>query len=149
MHFEGQDNVIALISLAGAAYLLHLGISSLRTDHIDLAVSNGEKNSFKKGIVANLLSPHPYLFWITIGGSLFFRALDVDILAVVLFLASFYFMLVGAKITIALFVGKFRAFLKNNYYLYTIRFLGVVYLVFALLFIEQGLSLLGFGVAAA
>lgn len=146
LNFENQNSAIAFISLIGALYLIHLGISSIKTKNIDLAKSNGKKDSLKKGILANFLSPHPYLFWIAIGGPIFFKALEVDILAVIFFVIGFYILLVGSKITIALVVGKFSFILKNNYYLYTIRSLGVVYLIFAVFFIEQGLSLLGLNI---
>lgn len=143
LHFENQNSVIALISLSGAVYLIHLGISSFKVKSIDMDVSNEKKDSLKKGILANFLSPHPYLFWITIGAPILFKTLAIDILATILFVVGFYTLLVGSKITIAFIVGRYSSFLKNNYYLYTIRSLGVVYLIFALFFIEEGLGLLG------
>ena len=143
LRFESQNSVIALISLSGAVYLIHLGISSFKVKNINMDTSNVKKDSLKKGVIANFLSPHPYLFWITIGGPILFNALATDILAPILFIVGFYILLVGSKILIAFFVGRYRSFLKNNYYLYTIRSLGVVYLIFALFFIEEGLGLLG------
>ncbi len=142
-HFGNQDFVIAIISLSGAVYLIYLGISSFRSENNDLDIAIQKRDSLKKGILVNFLSPHPYLFWITIGGPILFKALDVDMLASVLFVFGFYALLVGSKILIALVVGKSGHFLKSNYYLCTIRLLGVVYLVFAFFFIEQGLDLLG------
>ena len=143
MYFQSQNLAIALISLLGAMYLIHLGIDSLRTKNINLDVGNTKKESLKKGIIANFLSPHPDLFWIAIGAPILFNALEVNVLASILFVAGFYLLLIGSKITLAFVVGRYRSFLKNNYYLYTIRAMGVVYIVFALFFIEQGLELLG------
>ncbi|KXS46910.1 hypothetical protein [Methanohalophilus euhalobius] len=60
-----------------------------------------------------------------------------------MFIIGFYALLVGSKVMIALFVGKSRDFLKSKYYLHLFRSLGVLYLLFALFFIEQGLELLG------
>ncbi|WP_342305293.1 LysE family translocator [Methanolobus sp. ZRKC5] len=142
-HFGNQDFVIAIISLSGAVYLIYLGISSFKSESNDFDIASQKRNSLKKGILVNFLSPHPYLFWITIGGPILFKALDVDIWATVLFVFGFYALLVGSKILLALVVGKSGHFLKSNYYLYTIRALGVVYLVFAFFFIKQGLDLLG------
>ncbi|WP_406661701.1 LysE family transporter [Methanolobus sp. ZRKC3] len=147
LRFESQNSVIAFISLSGAVYLIHLGISSFKTKNIDVDISNEKKDSLKKGILANLLSPHPYLFWIAIGAPILFKTLAIDILATILFVVGFYTLLVGSKIAIAFIVGRYRSFLKNNYYLYTIRSLGVVYLIFALFFIEEGLGLLGLHIA--
>ncbi|WP_234970378.1 LysE family translocator [Methanohalophilus halophilus] len=143
MHFQQQNSVIALISLAGALYLMHLGIASLKTKNISINVSNLKKESLKKGVLANFLNPHPYLFWIAIGGPILFRAAEVDRLAQIMFVIGFYALLVGSKMVIALFVGKSRDFLKSKYYLHLFRSLGVLYLIFALFFIQQGLELLG------
>lgn len=143
LYLEKQNSVIALISLSGALYLIHLGIASLKTKNIDYDISGQKKKSLRKGILANFLSPHPYLFWITIGGPILFNTLKVNVLTAVLFVAGFYSFLVGSKIMIAFFTGRYRSFLKNKYYLYTIRGLGIAYFVFALFFIQQGLKLLG------
>jgi threonine/homoserine/homoserine lactone efflux protein len=40
--------VIAFISLAGALYLMHLGITSLRTKNINIEITNQKKESQKK-----------------------------------------------------------------------------------------------------
>nr|WP_292344034.1 MULTISPECIES: hypothetical protein [Methanohalophilus] len=94
-------------------------------------------------MLANFLNPHPYLLWIAIGGPILFRTAEVDRLARIMFIIGFYALLVGSKVMIALFVGKSRDFLKSKYYLHLFRSLGVLYLLFALFFIEQGLELLG------
>ncbi len=142
LRFESHDLVIALISFSGAFYLMYLGASSLKTSYIDIDITKERENSFKRGILANFLSPHPYLFWITIGGPILFQALDVDIWSTVLFVAGFYSLLVGSKIMIAIVVGRSRSFLKSNHYLNTIRALGLIYLAFAFFFIKQGVELL-------
>ncbi|WP_230375726.1 LysE family translocator [Methanolobus vulcani] len=142
LEFENYDSVIAMISIGGAFYLIYLGISSLKTKNINLELETKKTDSLKKGIIANFLSPHPYLFWIAIGGPIIFKAQDTSIFSAMLFVAGFYGLLVGSKIIIAMLVGRSRTFLKNNYYLYTIRSLGLVYMVFAFYFLKQGLELL-------
>ncbi|SDF95279.1 Threonine/homoserine/homoserine lactone efflux protein [Methanolobus vulcani] len=142
LKFDKYDPVIAMISLVGSFYLIYLGISSLRTKNIDLELKTKKTNSLKKGIIVNFLSPHPYLFWITIGGPILFNALDLGISSSILFVAGFYALLVGSKIIIAILVGRSREFLKSNYYLYTIRSLGLVYMVFAFYFLKQAFELL-------
>jgi threonine/homoserine/homoserine lactone efflux protein len=131
-----------MISLAGSFYLIYLGVSSIKTKSVDIELETKKNTSLRKGIIANFLSPHPYLFWIAIGGPILFNALDVGVSSSVLFVAGFYALLVGSKIIIAMLVGRSRTFLKSNYYLYTIRSLGIVYMVFAFYFLKQGLELL-------
>ena len=144
LKFENYDQVIAMISLAGSIYLVYLGISSIRTKSIELNIEAGKSDSLKKGIIVNFFSPHPYLFWIAIGGPILFNALDVSIFSSVLFVAGFYALLVGSKMLIAMLVGRSRTFIRSNSYLYTIRSLGIVYLFFAFYFLRQGIELLGF-----
>jgi threonine/homoserine/homoserine lactone efflux protein len=115
LKFEKQNSFIALISLSGALYLIHLGIASLRTKNINHDANGKKKDSLTKGVLANLLSPHPYLFWITIGGPILFKTLKVNVLATVLFVFGFYAFLVGSKIMIAFVVGSYRSFLKIGF----------------------------------
>jgi threonine/homoserine/homoserine lactone efflux protein len=142
LKFETYDSVIAMISMGGSFYLIYLGISSLKTKNINVEIETKNTDSLKKGIIANFLSPHPYLFWVAIGGPILFKAYDTSIFSAMLFVAGFYGLLVGSKILIAMLVGRSRTFLKSKYYLYTIRSLGLVYMVFAFYFLKQGLELL-------
>ncbi len=142
INLESHSMSIAIISFAGALYLLYLGVESILTGNLDIEIDTKKSGSLKKGIIVNFLSPHPYLFWITIGGPILFRALEIDIASSILFIAGFYSLLVGSKIVIAIFVGRFRSFLKSNYYLYTIRALGMVYIIFAVFFLRQGFKML-------
>lgn len=44
---------------------------------------------------------------------------------------------------IALIVDKYKSFLKSKAYVYVVRTLGLILLVFSALFIKDGLNLLG------
>jgi len=57
---------------------------------------------------------------------------------------SFYALLVGSKIVIALLVGKSRSFLTGNVYIYTMRFLGMALCVLAVILFCDGFRLLKF-----
>ncbi|MDG6243743.1 MAG: LysE family translocator [Methanolobus sp.] len=140
VHFESQGFALAIISLAGAAYLIHLAIGSfrIRVDAINLC--REDRNSLKKGVMVNFLSPHPYLFWIAIGTPILFRAMEKDMVEAALFIVGFYSLLVGSKVLVAIIVGRSRSFLSSDYYLCTIRIMGLVYIVFALFFIAEGMK---------
>ena len=99
--------------------------------------------SFKKGLLANFLNPNPYLFWITIGAPTIVRALDINVVSAALFIVFMYLCLVGSKILVALVVGKSKRFLKSKNYIYTIRILGVILILFAFIFVKQGFESLG------
>jgi uncharacterized membrane protein YdcZ (DUF606 family) len=60
-----------------------------------------------------------------------------------LFIGSFYVLLVGSKIFVALLVDKSRSFLRGPVYIATIKALGFILLLLAALFIKDGLKLFG------
>jgi len=135
--------ILGIISLSGAAFIGYLAFESLTIKGIELNLGRVKAESLKRGILTNLLSPHPYLFWITIGAPFILKAYSTNVLAAVFFLLGFYLFLVGSKIVIALIVDKYKSFLKSNTYVYLVRIFGLILLVFAALFIKDGLTLLG------
>ena len=88
-----------------------------------------------KGVIANFLSPHPYLFWILIGGPLILKASKINTITPVLFVAVFYLMLVGSKILLALLTHRLKNILHSKTFIYLIRFLGIVLILFSVLLI--------------
>ena len=139
-HFHG---ILGLISIAGGFFILSIGYVSLRTAGFDLQLRDTEAKSLRKGILTNILSPHPYLFWIGVGGPTMTRALDTGLLAPAAFIAGFYACLVGSKIVLAVLVGKSRSFFRGRTYVWTMRLLGGALVALALLLFHDGLELIG------
>ncbi len=101
-----------------------------------------EPKSLKKGVTVNFLNLSPYLFWITVGGPLLIKAYYADVLSPLVFIISFYTLLIGSKIVLAYATGKSREFLTGKTYFYIMRIIGVVLIIFALYFLNQGVNLL-------
>lgn len=140
-----QNLVIGTISLLGASYLMYLGIENLRTRDPESGkyeVRQGEKGALRRGVITNLLSPHPYLFWLSIGGPIILRSLSVSVSVAALFAGGLCSSLVGSKIGVALIVGKSRSLIGAKYYSTIVRGLGIVLVLFALVFMKDGLELL-------
>ncbi len=137
------DLVVGIITLFGAVYLIYLGVENLRVKINKFEVKLEKKGALKRGIIANFLSPHPYLFWLFIGGPMILKSLNVHVFATILFILGFYSLLVGSKIGITLILDKFKSFTKNKYYIYIIRALGITLILFALIFLKQGIKLVG------
>jgi threonine/homoserine/homoserine lactone efflux protein len=135
--------VLGVISLSGGVYIIIMGFESLRTKGRVIGLQEVEQKSLLKGIVVNFLSPHPYLFWLSVGAPIMAKAININIIALIAFLVSFYFFLVGSKILLAILVGKSKSFLSGPVYIYTMRFLGVVLIALALVLFRDGLKLLG------
>ncbi len=141
---RGQGMVLGLISLAGSAVLLRLGLDSLRARRLRPDAVGVEPRSLLQGVLVNGLSPHPYLFWLTVGMPLVYQDWARDPLMAVSFLTAFYFCLVGSKLVVVLLCHNSRRLLTGAAYVWTMRLLGVLLLVFAGLLVRDGLKLLHF-----
>ena len=135
--------LLGVISLLGGSFLIYLGYESLSFKGVDLDVEQMKPQSIKKGVMVNFLNPSPYMFWFTIGAPLLLKALDVSAVSGAIFILGFYLFLVGSKVLIAVVVGKSRFFLKSKNYIYTIRFLGIILLGFAIFFLRDSLRFFG------
>lgn len=131
--------IIGGIYLLGGGFLAYLAYESLCFKGADLEIGKVKPQSFKKGIIANFLNPSPYLFWISIGAPTVLKASESSITAASVFILSFYVLLVGSKVGVAVIAGKSRVFLKSDHYIYTMRGLGLILLIFALVFFRDGL----------
>lgn len=134
--------ILAVISFCGAVFITRLGFENFRTRGVDVAVESQRPQSFVKGIITNLLSPHPYLFWLTVGVPIMSKAMEDSFALVVLFLVSFYSLLVGCKIILALLVAQSKSFLRGRVYVNTMRILGVILFLLAGALFYDGIRLL-------
>jgi threonine/homoserine/homoserine lactone efflux protein len=137
------DTILGVISILGGIFIAYLGYESIRSRGVEIDIQNLQLKSIRKGIIVNLLSPHPYIFWLMVGAPVTLKAYQASLAAAIVFITAFYVLLVGSKITIALLVDRSRAFLKNRVFIWTLRILGLVLLVFSLLLIKEGLDHLG------
>jgi threonine/homoserine/homoserine lactone efflux protein len=134
---SGSNLILGIISALGAIFLLYLAYGSIffrtKTSHPEHV-----PKSLQRGIITNFLSPHPYLFWIFVGGNLLIEASEVSNLTAVIFVTLFYGCLTGSKIMIAILTQKFKRILSMKGYLITIRLLGIALLLLAVdLFIKS------------
>jgi threonine/homoserine/homoserine lactone efflux protein len=136
-------NILGIISLTGGFFILFMGYESIRTKGVELNLQETKPQSLIKGILANALNPHPYLFWFSVGAPTMTKAMSQNIIAPLAFISSFYALLVGSKILLAILVGKSKSFLGGNVYIYTMRFLGLILCVLAFALFRDGLKLLG------
>ncbi|MFX1563250.1 MAG: LysE family translocator [Promethearchaeota archaeon] len=140
---KGYNFVVGMISLFGACYLIYLGVENLRVKIDEFDVKPGKEDALKRGVISNFLNPHPYLFWLSIGGPMIFKSLDIHISATILFILGFYSLLIGSKIGIVLILEKSKSFIKSKYYLYVVRALGIALVLSALIFVKDSLELIG------
>ena len=137
--FKDISLFLGLLSLVGGLYLLVLCMQILRTKVLSFSASNGSNSSLLTAIKVNFLSPNPYLFWFTVGGTFIARGTTNEAITfVVVFLGS----LVLSKMVIALLAFNFREILSGVGYLWVMRTLGLALGVFAILFLVKSYELL-------
>ena len=138
------NTVLGVISLTGGFVVLFMGWEGLRSKGIEVNTQIDPPASLTKGMLANVLNPHPFLFWLSVGAPIMNRAIEVSVIALAAFIFGFYVMLVGSKVLLAILVGKSKSFLNGRLYVYTLRFFGMVLCLFSLFLFREGLKLLGF-----
>ena len=135
--------VLGALALAGAFFLAYLAWDSLTVAPPDTAAPAPRGSALAKGAVVNLLNPHPYLFWLGIGGPTLLGAWEQSAAHALAFLAAMYGCLVGSKMVVAWGVGRGRRLLRSRGYVYLVRALGVALGLFAVRFARDGLQHFG------
>jgi threonine/homoserine/homoserine lactone efflux protein len=132
--------LLGVVSLAGGAFVLYLAWENFGPVRLDAEIPAVRAGSWFKGILTNLLSPHPWLFWLTVGAATLAKAIAQSWLAAAAFLCGFYLLLVGSKVLVALLAARSRNLLAGRPYRVVMGVLAVVLSVFALLLFREGLK---------
>ena len=135
--------ILGLISIGGACFICYLGVTNIKTKGMVVQEISSTPKSLQKGILVNALSPYPYLFWLSAGGPIIMKAAALNLAAALLFVISFYVLLVGSKIVLAILVGKSRAFLQQKKYIWVMRFLGILLILLAAMLLRDGMHMVG------
>jgi threonine/homoserine/homoserine lactone efflux protein len=138
-HFH---NVLGVISIVGGFLILFIGYQAIRTKGVDIEIREERPRSLTKGMIVNVLNPHPYLFWLSVGAPTITKAANQSILVSASFIIGFYFFLVGSKILLAVLVGRSKSFLTDKIYIYIMHCLGLILCIFAMVLFRDGLKLL-------
>jgi len=138
-HIENLNLLLGAVSLIGCSFLFYLGYRDLKISRINLQMPDVKSKSFEKGIVTNLMNPHPYIFWFFIGVPILIR---VGLLERVMFVSSFLFGIVSSKICLVVFVERGRMFIESKYYQRIIKFIGLILICFGLLLLKDGIGYL-------
>ncbi len=135
--------LLGIVSCAGGMFVLYLAWDSLRQVSVDAAGPAEPPRSWFKGIMTNLLNPHPWLFWLTAGAATLAKAMEQSWLPALAFLAGFYLLLVGSKMVIAVLTARSRHVLTGRSYQLVMRVLAALLAGFAVLLFREGFRNLG------
>lgn len=132
--------LLGVVSIAGAFFVLYLAWESFRPVRQNANAPAERPRSWLKGIVTNLLNPHPWLFWLTVGAAILAKSLAQGWSVAAAFLFGFYLLLVGSKVMVALLAARSRNLLGGRGYRVAMRMLAVLLALFALLLLREGLG---------
>jgi threonine/homoserine/homoserine lactone efflux protein len=140
---ELPDAALGALGIAGGLFVLYLGVEALRDLPAPLEAAAGAPGpapaagALRRGALVNLLSPHPWVFWITVGAPILGDAGPVGAIA---FLVPFYLLLIGAKVVLAAGLGAGRERLvRGRGYTLALRAAGALMLVAGVLLIVEGI----------
>jgi threonine/homoserine/homoserine lactone efflux protein len=135
--------ILGIFSLIGGLFVMYLAYESFQTSRFRINIQEAEPQSLRKAIVVNALNPNPYLFWFSLGAPMIIKTWKENQFTAVAFVAGFYICLIGSKVFTAALVSKSRQFFIGRTYMYFMRALGILLLIFALLLFRDGIDLLG------
>jgi threonine/homoserine/homoserine lactone efflux protein len=130
--------LLGIVSMAGGAFVLYLAWEGFRPAREAAEDPVERPGSWFKGIATNLLSPHPWLFWLTVGAASLAKAMAQSGPAAAVFLCGFYLLLVGSKLLVVLLAARSRNLLAGRPYRAVMGVLAVLLACFALLLFREG-----------
>ena len=68
--------VLGAISLLGGLFVLVMGYESISSKGVEVKAQEANPKSLAKGVLVNALSPHPYLFWFSVGAPIVIKAMN-------------------------------------------------------------------------
>lgn len=136
------DWTLPAITAAGGLVVIYMGIEILRSARTEtLAVkthyAEDVNSELWRGALVNALNPHPYLFWAAVGAPTLLAGWRQSALYPVLFLGSFYALLVGSKMAIAWLIGSRAGALSAVWYRRILLACGVAMVALGLLLLKS------------
>jgi threonine/homoserine/homoserine lactone efflux protein len=113
---------------------------SIEPPNLDIGQKDAS-NSFKRGILTNLLNPNVYVFWFLIGGPLMALYVEVEPLAPIAYALSFLLSIILTKSIIALILDRMRGNFSEKGYRTALRVCGILMLGFSAGYLWQAWSL--------
>jgi threonine/homoserine/homoserine lactone efflux protein len=139
----------SFLGFVGGAFVIYLGlegIQSARTAKLEQNVqTSAASTDVLRGALVNVLSPHPWLFWIGIGAPTLKNAYDLGWTRAVGFLFGFFVLLIGMKIILAFLISSGKKFLTQKTYTAALFFSSaLMILAGTFLLLETARNVFGF-----
>jgi threonine/homoserine/homoserine lactone efflux protein len=129
------------LTLLGGLFVIYLGARSLkgteRATPIDPTESPAAQDLWQ-GAVVNLLNPHPWVFWMSVGAPTLVSGWRQDPLDAIGYLVGFYVCIVGSKIVLAWLAARGGQTLHGAWFARTLKLCGILLLCLGALFCYRG-----------
>jgi threonine/homoserine/homoserine lactone efflux protein len=130
------------VGTVGGLVVIWLGVETLRAARRAPLPSHEEgqgdpRRELWRGVVANALNPHPYLFWATVGGPAVVSGWRISPWYVVAFMIPFYVLLLGSKVVVAWLVSRQAGGLSLTWYRRVLAGCGILLLIMGISLIWQ------------
>jgi threonine/homoserine/homoserine lactone efflux protein len=131
-----------VVTVVGGLYVIYLGIDTILSARrasfaVQTAGNAAARVDLWQGALVNFLSPHPWLFWATIGAPALTRAWQTSPAYAAAFVIGFYALLVGGKIAVALAIAGGRRYLTDTWYRRLLAAAGALLCIFGFLLLWQ------------
>ncbi len=135
------ETFLRVISIAGGAFALYLAwrlwLGWRKGADLPEEDANSTKGSLWRGVIANFLTPGPYLFWALVSGPILLSALRGSIAFGATFLIGFYGAMVTSLMGIALIFSQARRL--GPRVVHVLLLISIIILIlFAGLLLKQG-----------
>lgn len=111
--------VLTTFGVAGGLFVIYLGVTTIREaaeGRLQPAGGPPVQRDLWQGAFVNAVSPHPWLFWLSVGGPILVSAWGEAAPRAVAFLGGFYLCLIGSKIALAGIVAAGGRRLNDTWY---------------------------------
>lgn len=108
-------DAVRLLAFGGGLFVIYLAFDALRWKSEDEQTSTAVAD-LRRGFIANVLNPHPWLFWLGVGGPLLRSAWADSPASAVGFMVVFYALLVGTKVLLAVVASRGNRFVDTAWY---------------------------------
>lgn len=138
--FSQVNYLIAMVSFVGALFLIKMAMENWNALPPNLDYTHENPESIRKGILTNLLNPHPYLFWLTIGTPILLSSGTNPMISGALFIFGMFALMVGIKVVVAIIAKQSSSLLKGPQYVHCLRFSSLILAFFAIHFVIEGIQ---------
>jgi threonine/homoserine/homoserine lactone efflux protein len=138
-----SDTLLGIIAIMGSIFLLYMAYGNF-TYQPQLEIPRGITSlPLTQGILGNILNAASYVFWFTVGGPLMIAAQKAgNNVTVIFFVLGFLLSITAIGIAVAFLASRIKYYLSSAYYIYAIKALGIVLVIFSLLFLKQAINYL-------